>query len=236
MNIAEKLMLIWRRFSPLEERLLTAVREVLPPSAQTIFDAQVAGITHARRFDNEIYFYRKLAGKVDWRGVPAFSRIDEFELAEVRFIVDGRLYKAKLISIGGHIFEFVVTPNPTTIAFADWDSATTARLLSDPITSESAYDSQPIPDAWQEFLERDQTLNTGYWRFHNTATVYSVTLADADFLVLAESEGNQFVLHRIEPPASTFFYVDSHDGIPEPIKGDLLAVFANDPMVGSPNC
>jgi len=40
MTFSRRLTLWWRRFSPLEERLLAAVREVLPSQAQGIFDAQ----------------------------------------------------------------------------------------------------------------------------------------------------------------------------------------------------
>jgi hypothetical protein len=32
-------------------------------------------------------------------------------------------------------------------------------------------------------------------------------------------------LHRIDPPASTLFYLDSHDGRPEPLKGELDDLF-----------
>ena len=44
-------------------------------------------------------------------------------------------------------------------------------------------------------------------------------------VTLAEREGDQFVLHRIDPPAFNLFYLDSHDGQPEPLKGELDDVF-----------
>jgi hypothetical protein len=50
------------------------------------------------------------------------------------------------------------------------------------------------------------------------------------FVVLAEREGDQFELHRIEPPASTLFYLDSHDGMPEPI----LSMFSDNPTSETP--
>jgi hypothetical protein len=216
---------MWRRFSPLEERLIRAVREVLPQLAQAVFDAQIAGITLVQRHFNEICFYRRRSGKVDWSGVPTFPRTSEFRLAEVRFSVEGRRYKAALTSIGGHIFDFTVTPSPKTIAFTDWDSAGSARLLSDPLARECASEPQPMPDAWREFLARHKELDVGEWKLHDTATVYRTAFADGEFLVLAEREGDQFVLHRIGPPASTLFYLGSHDGTPEPVRGDILDVF-----------
>ena len=224
MTIAQRFSLMWRRFSPLEERLIAAVREVLSPQAQAIFDAQVAAITVVQRHPNEICFYRRVSGKVDWSGVPTFPHTGEFRLAEVRFSVGGRRFKATLTSIGGHAFDFTVTPSPKAIAFADWDGAPSASLLSDPLTRQSTREPQPIPDSWREFLAHHRALARD-WTLHDSDTAFSTAFADGEFLVLAERDGDQFVLHRIEPPASTLFYLDSHDGTPEPINGDIPDVF-----------
>ena len=228
MTIAQRLNLMWRRFSPLVERLIAAVRAVLPPQAQAIFDAQVAGITLVQRLPPhwaEISFYRRRHGKVDWSDIPAFPHTGEFRLARVQFSIGGRRYKATLTSISGHIFDFTVTPSPKAIAFADWDAAPSTSLLSDPLTPQSAREPQPIPDAWRDFLARQERPGAGDWIFHDSKTAYSTAFADGEFLILAERDGDQFVLHRIEPPASTLFYLDSHDGTPEPIKGDIVDVF-----------
>jgi hypothetical protein len=227
MTITQRLSLLWRRFSPLEERLIAAVRDVLPPQVQLNFDAQVAAITLVQRHPHwtEIAFYRRRNGKVDWSGVPMFPRIGELRLAEVRFTAKGRRYKATLTSIAGHIFDFAITPSPKAIAFADWESAPSVRLLTDPLTVESSRETEPIPDAWREFLARRQPQDTDGWAYHGSETAYRTTFDDSEFLVLAERQGDEFVLHRIEPPASTLFYMESHDGTPEPIKGDIDDVF-----------
>ncbi len=224
MTIAQRLSLMWRRFSPLEERLIAAVREVLPSQAQAIFDAQIAGITLVQRHPNEICFYRRVSGKVDWSGVPTFPHTGGFRLAEVRFSVAGWRFKATLPSIGGHAFDFTVTPSPKAIAFADWDAAPSTSLLADPLTPQSARKPQSIPDSWREFLAHHRALARD-WTLHASDTAFSTVFADGEFLVLAERDGDQFVLHRIEPPASTLFYLDSHDGTPEPIDGDIPDVF-----------
>jgi hypothetical protein len=44
-------------------------------------------------------------------------------------------------------------------------------------------------------------------------------------VILAERAGDEFVLHRIEPADSDLFYLASHEGTPEPIKGPLDDVF-----------
>jgi hypothetical protein len=105
MTISQRLSLMWRRFAPLEERLLAAVREVLPPQAQVILDAQIAGVTFVQRLPPhwlEISFHRKRHGKVDWSDIPMFPRSGEFRLAEVQFTVGGQRHKSTLTSIGGH--------------------------------------------------------------------------------------------------------------------------------------
>lgn len=228
MTIPQRLSLMWWRFSPLEERLIAAVREVLPPQAQTIFDAQIAGVTLVQRLPPhwiEISFYRRQRGKVDWSAIPTFPRTGAFRLAEVQFSVGGRRYKATLASIGGHVFDFTIMPNSKAIAFADWDSAPSARLLSDPLRMDSASEPQPIPDSWGEFLARHQAPDLGDWMLHDSQTAFRIAFTDGEFLVLAEREGDQFVLHRIEPPASTLFFLNSHDGTPEPLMGEFDDVF-----------
>jgi len=227
MTILQQLSLLWRRFSPLEERLLAAVREVLPAPAQPIFDAQVAGITLVQRLPGwaEINFYRRRQGKVDWSDIPAFAHTGEFLLAEVRFSAAGRRYKATLTSVGGRMFEFLISPSPKAISFASWDGDPSARLLADPLIAQSSRAPEPIPTAWREFLVGRHGQQPGDWTFHDADTAYRTTVGQGEFVVLAERAGDEFVMHRIEPPASNLFYVAPHDGTPEPISGAIQDVF-----------
>jgi hypothetical protein len=151
-----------------------------------------------------------------------FSHSGEFRLAEVRFAVDRRRYKAVLTCIGGHIFDFGITPSPRAIAFAAWDGSPSARLLADPRVPGPARESQPIPDTWRQILDHGRLPDRGGWTLHDSRTAYRVPLAEGEFLVLAERGGDEFLLHRVEPPASTLWHLASHDGVPEPIRGDVL--------------
>jgi hypothetical protein len=227
MTIFQRLSLLRRRFSPLEERLLATVREVLPPQARSVFDAQVAGITLVQRplGWNEINFYRRQQGKVDWSDIPAFPHTGEFPLAEVRFSAAGKRYKATLTSIGGHIFDFAITPSPKAIAFLSWDGAPSARLLTDPLVAQSSRAPEPIPPAWREFLARRPRQQSGGWTFYDADTAYRTALREGEFVILAERAGDEFVMHRIEPAASELFYSARHDGTPVPIKEPLDELF-----------
>ena len=129
----ERVTLLWKRFSPLEERLLAEVRNVLPAAAQPSFDAQVAAISRVQRLApswTEICFYRMRRGRADWSGVPLFPCTDEFRLADVRFRIGGQHFKATLTSIGGHIFDFATTPGPKHVSFATWDAEPSVRAMS----------------------------------------------------------------------------------------------------------
>jgi hypothetical protein len=151
----QQLSLIWRRFAPLEERLLRAVRGALPAPAQRTVDAQIAAITKVQRAPGwtEIAFYRMRGGKVDWSGVPLFPREEELPLAEVRFRAAGRAYRARLTAIRGHIFDFQITPGARAVAFHAWEGEPEVRLLADPQDPSTAErPSEALPDSLRDFL------------------------------------------------------------------------------------
>ena len=206
---------------------MAAVRGILPSDSLPTFDAQVAAINHVQRLPEwtEIDFYRRRLRKIDWSGVPMFSQTGEFPLAEVRFSAGGRRFKATLNSIAGHIFDFAISPSPHDIAFLDWEGTPTARLLSDPLSADAPQPLTPLPDVWHDFMARHQPLDAVGWTLYTDQTARRVTLDEGEFLILAERGGDEFVLHRIEPEASDLFYLELHDGKPEPIVGDIRDVF-----------
>src|SRR5678815_3940260 len=108
----QRLTLLWKRFTPLEEQLFAQIRTVLPDSMQPIFDAQVAAINHVQRLPpawNEIDYYCRRGGRNYWNTVRTFPCTDEFRLAEVVFHVEGKRYRATLTSIGCLLY---TSPSP----------------------------------------------------------------------------------------------------------------------------
>jgi len=152
-----------------------------------------------------------------------FPRTGEFRFAKVRFTVERRPYKATLTCIGGHIFDFAIAPSPKVTAFAEWDTGVSARMLFDPLTVDSGRPPEPIPALWREFITRRPPPSG--WTFHDAGTAYRTTFDEGEFLVLAEREGDEFILHRIEPAASILFYMKSHDGTPGSIGGTIDDIF-----------
>jgi hypothetical protein len=227
MTFFQYVSLLWTRFTPLEQRLLAEVRGVLPEAARPIFDAQVAAINHSSRplKWNEIYYYRKRRGKVFWADVPSFPCTDEMELAEVRFRAAGKRYKAVLSSIQGHISDFYIRPGGRLIAFAPWEDTPQTRLLDDPMRQPTGRKKlAALLPVWVEFLARHGNGQSGDWTLHDADSAYTVSLEDGMFLVLAEREGDEFVLQRLEPLSDELFYLASHYGTPEPLRKDLESV------------
>jgi hypothetical protein len=226
--LIQHLTLLWKRFSPLEERLLSEARSVLPPAAQLVFDAQVAAITRVQRSPpswSEISFYRLTRGAVDWTGAPPFPCTDEFRLAEVRFRAAGRAFKSTLTCIGGHVFDFVTTPGPKAVAFETWEPNAVARLLADPLRGTTGRrEPEILPKAWFDVLRRRPAGFHGAWQLHDAQSAYRIAVGDGEYLVLAESEGERFILLLVEPPSDGLFYVPHHDGVPEPVVGTVEAL------------
>lgn len=216
--------LLWTKFTPLEKRLLAEVRSVLPEAARPIFDGQVSAITKSQRVLkwNEICYYRMKSRKVSWAGVPMFPCTDEMPLAEVRFKANGKRFKATLFSIEGHIFDFHVQPGARSIAFVPWDDSPKITLLDDPMRQPTGRKkSAVLAAAWSDFLARHANETFVDWTLNDADSAYSVSLEDGEFLILAEREGNEFILQRLEPASDRLFYLQSHDGTPEPLARDL---------------
>ncbi len=225
-----EISLLWRTFSPLEARLLRAVRDVLPEAAVGMFDAQVAAIGHVQRLPplwSEIDFYRSRSG-ISWTDVPAFPCTDEYPLAEVSFRIAGKRYTATLSSIAGHIFDLAIAPGPRRVAFETWDEAPIGCLLNDPLrvpTGKRAPETVPL--AWQEFLKRHVGPAPESWTFHDGTSAHRVALDQGVYLVLAErggSEGPAFILQRVEPMAEALYFLSEYDGQLKEIKMDLEIV------------
>ena len=149
-----------------------------------------------------------------------FPCTDELRLAEVRFRVGGVPYRAVLSSVGGHIFDLAIIPRPKEIAFAQWDSdAIEVNLLADPLRQPTGLRiSEVLPPAWGAFLASGKP--TGNWSLHDETTAYRVTLDDGEYLVLAERQGDEFLLHRVEPLAHQLFVYQLRDRTLRSVEGD----------------
>lgn len=227
MMVLNALKLLFRRFSPLEERLLGAIRTLLPPAARPTYDAQVLGVTRMQRHPRwtEIIFYRIRKRTVDWTDVPSFPCAEEFRLAEVRFSARGKNYKATLTCVGGHIAILTVAPSPKQVAFEPWDGEPTVQILNDPLSPTAIHrQTNSVLPAWRKFLLEHPGKTSEGWILYDEITAYRVPSDDGEWLVVAVRNGDEFILQELEAERETvgkLLYLSSHDGKPEPISGDL---------------
>lgn len=223
-SVRQRLGLWFRLFSPLEARLVAAARTALAGPAQAVYDQQVSAINRVQRDPSwtELRFYRMRMGKPDWGGVRAFPSAGEFRLAQVRFSVQARSYRATLACIHGHIFDFALSPSPKQIAFESWDGPPAVRLLTDPMRGGSGSRLlEAVAPAWQACLERHVPPPAAGWTLYDRETAYRVPSAGGEYLLLAERGGEEFILQGLEEDGAgdRLFHLRAPDGAPEPIRG-----------------
>lgn len=156
MTLFQRLSLLWKRLTPLEEQLSAAIRMELPQPAVPTFDAQVASIAGINRSPhrNEIILHLKM-------GSPSFPCIDEIYLAEVCFTVGNRTFKASSVASKDEFLISIFTPTHSSSLFPHETSR--RRLLSSGIHYETAVRSNRSlscrsgPRSWK-CIERIQLI------------------------------------------------------------------------------
>ncbi len=150
------------------------------------------------------------------------GRIRRVPAGACSFRLGGRRYRATLTCVAGHIFDFGITPSPQSVAFVDWDSVPTAALSGDPLAARDLASVEEVPRAWRDVLRRvgPQAESVG-WVLHEANTANHTALHEGEFLVLAERAGEEFILHRTEPPSDVMFHLASPDAMPEAVEGEI---------------
>jgi hypothetical protein len=155
----DRLSLLWKRFSPLEERLLGEARTALPAAAREIFDAR-----------------------------PCRGR-------------------GPSLSLRG-------------------DGPAEVALLADPLGASEARQPEALAPAWRRILGRHQGRQPSGWLVHGEMTTYRLALSDAEYLVLAERDGDEFLLGQVDNADTGLFHLESHDEAPKPFDHDVEALLA----------
>ena len=193
-----------------------------------MYDAQVAAITRVQRLPpswNQISFYRIKRGKVDWSDVALFPCTDEFRLAQIRFTIQNKSYRATLICVAGHIFDLTLVPSPKPVMFSNWDAPPSVRILADPLRATTGRKPlENLPAEWQMILERHGGQSHSGWLLYDQDTAYRVALADGEFVIVGEKEGVEYLLYRVEPRTDQLYYLEHYDGTPEPLRGGIEAL------------
>lgn len=213
----------WKRFTPLEERVLLRVRCNLSPEACEIFDAQVDVINLVQRqLDwSEILFYRKRRGKIDWSEVSLFARSGNFRLAKVNFAIGRIHHQATVNCISGHIFSLTFSPAAKPIAFENWDDDGIVELLSDPMVADDSDSVEMLPPSWIALLEGLSPGDYPGWNIYDAHSARRITISGQELLLLAERSDDQFVVCRPDS-RDGIVYKMGHESDPEPISTPLM--------------
>ncbi|HEU0011706.1 MAG TPA: hypothetical protein VFT34_17960 [Verrucomicrobiae bacterium] len=102
----ESIRTLFRKWTPWEERLLTALSERLGRKHCDIFRQQIDAVNKVQRIVGwaEIDLYVIRGGRVCWDDVPKWFDDREFTLARASTIVDERRIQSELSCVGGHFF------------------------------------------------------------------------------------------------------------------------------------
>jgi hypothetical protein len=103
-----------------------------------------------------------------------------------------------------------------------WEDTPKTKLLDDPMRQSTGRRKlEPVLPAWADLLNERENGQLENWALRNGDSAYSVSLENGEFLVLAERQGYEFVLQRLDPPSDRLYYLESHDGRPEPLSERL---------------
>jgi hypothetical protein len=218
--------MFWKKFTPLEERVLSRVRSSLSPEAREIFDAQVDAINLVQRqLDwSEILFYRRRKGKIDWSEVSLFGRSDNYRLAKVDFAIGRVHHQATVNCISGHIFSLTFSPAAKPIAFKNWDDDGIVELLSDPMVAVDSDSVETLPPSWITLLKDLSPNDYPNWNIYDAHSARRITIGGQDLLLLAERSDDQFVVCRPDS-RDGIVYKMGHESDPEPISMPLMEFF-----------
>lgn len=225
-----RIRLFFRKFTPVEERVLSEIRAVLPAAARQKYDRQISQINSVQRILDwtEINFYSIKRFRVVWESESLFSEKGEFKLAEVKFVLDAVEYNATIIAVSGRIFSLVIRPSIKKSCFRPVAEIQGCRLLRDPeriCIDETTAPNHPV--SYLEWFKRPSGHHVAGWTVNAPEDVHSVCLPSGDFLVLAIGEDGAFLLSRDTPADNEIYRVESADSDPVAVGNDFGEVLTS---------
>ena len=200
----QRLTLVWRKFTPLEERLIEATQTVLSKESIVLFDKQLKRINKAQRVLDwtEICFYSMKLWKVSWLYEISFPNRDELVLARIRFKAGNpaRQFRTMVYAVNGHFFSFVTRPSPKAVAFARVVTILQAESGDDPmkipdikVEKKPVPSTNPLPELLQDWATKWEVGEMFFPLDEAVFTKFIIRYRDSlpnDFVVLCrEVEG-----------------------------------------------
>jgi hypothetical protein len=230
----KRLSLLLKTFTPVEERLLEEISEALPEHIRDVYLKQTHSINKVQRYLDwtEINFYHLRRGRPDWGSVQPFKRTDEFTLASVGYRIKGIDFETTLKGVSGHIFLLVTRPSIKPYSFEAIEAIHHVRIHDDPTLDCSAKmrTRDKLPPEYLEHIRREGAESIGGWNILEPEQVYEVSLPKNDFLVLAEKQGEEYLMTRDNLWDQSIYYSSIADGKLYRQEGPLSEIMVYGPQ------
>ena len=230
----KRLSLLLKTFTPVEERLLGEISNALPEHIRQVYRDQIQSINKVQRYLDwtEINFYHLKQGKPGWGSVQQFKRIDEITLASIRYRIKGIDFETTLQGVSGHIFSLVTRPSVKQYSFEEIEAIHYVRIHDDPTLDcyEEMRTRDNLPPEYLEYIKREGADSIGGWNILEPEQVYQVSLPKNDFLVLAEKQGEEYLMTRDNLWDRGIYYTSVGDGKLYKQERPLTEIMVNGPQ------
>jgi hypothetical protein len=230
----KRLSLLLRTFTPVEERLLDEIYKALPEHIRGVYLEQTQSINKVQRYLDwtEINFYHFREGKSDWGSVQRFRRTDEFTLASVGYRIKGIDFETRLKGVSGHIFSLITRPSIKQCSFEEIAAIHYVRIHNDPklLSSTEIPARDKLPPEYLEHIEKEGIYSIGGWNILEPKEVYQISLSTGDFLILAEKQGEEYLMTRDNLWDQGIYYTIVGEGEIYKEEGPLKEIMMNGPQ------
>lgn len=197
-SILRRFTLLWRTFAPAEQSILNAVTLALPSAQQSKIQLQISSVNMVQRiFDwTEINLYCARRRKVAWPAEALFRNQGEFDLARVKYSIDGTTFETTVWCVGGHIFSLVTRPSIKSRSFGVVVNPL-VTIIGDPDTvgPQSLDLAEYLPPSYVTFVENqsvDAPLNG--WIIYRPSDTHLVHFSAGEYIVLADRDRSEWLL------------------------------------------
>lgn len=233
----QRLTLLWRTFTPVEEQILGLLGKALPAAHRGLYHSQVNSINKVQRTLEwtEILFYCMKSGKVRWNPDHFFPNRGEFKVGSVDYVIKGVHFTTTLTSIAGHIFSFVTRPSIKPHCFDQIDEVRSVKIIGDPADRnvEIAINVGYLPDEYRRYIESGAPLEVNGWHLLTPQEVYPVPLPAGDFLILAVRQGEEYLMTPDETDDVGIYFTRVGDTTVHRQRGSFREILAGRPAKSS---
>ncbi len=190
-------------FLPFEKKILDAVIEKLEPEARRKLEIQLSETTKIQRiFSSETNLYAGNRNKKR-SSISLFNNRTELKFARIKYSFENKRFTTELFSVSGFTFSLITRPGPKKIKKMDPEKIS-VEILADPEKISSLdKGALSLPNSYQNFDFNSK--NTEKWTIYHPDDLYQVELEEGSFWLLAELDGQRFVVTPVSNDSDEIF-------------------------------